>query len=266
VFHRVFLIFGIAFTALVLASAATADTPDVGGKVTFTIAGNGGNDEGEPGPSQCPQYEIRNVITVIDYSNQDPTTEKYGYFEYRCHNTDPWTRVWGCTANCVATPLLVLPPNPKTVEDDFAATAPLPDAHYAPPAELPDVAAITGLKLYAALTPETSTRVISERAYAGPWKARGILTPKRLTLTVEGVNVECTALTFDLKSHDGREQSDCFVPITDVPEGGRANVQLTVIWEARITSNVPGMRTRYNVTKTTTLTIAVKELQAVVEK
>jgi hypothetical protein len=213
-------------------------------------------------PSSCPHYARSGVYTQIG----DGSGESYGYYEWTCDGVT-WTRVWGCITGCTATglPALVLPPDPGYVEKELEKSAPLPVGTFAPPVQSEGIAAITGLKLYAHISDDTYKIVNAPEVRTGPWFASAVETPGTIILDVDGLSVTCATNPPDPSTREGRDASECFVPITTVPEGGIAKVTLTVLWHVVITTNVPGVNTDKYVPKVSTINIRVKELQAVVE-
>ncbi len=244
--------------------------------LSFASPSRAGNDVGvtlPPGPdepptrsvstSSCPNYQKTGVYTQV--GGGSTTAASYGYFEYTCDGKT-WIRVWGCIANCPAgvTPLSN-PPDPGWIEAELAKSAPNPDGTFAPPVHRDNIAAITGLRLYAHISTDTYHVVDAPEITTGPWHASAIETPGQITLDVDGVSITCATNPPDPSTKEGRSKSECYLPITTVPDSGLAHVTLTVTWHINVTTNVPGVTPNYTINKATELDIRVKELQAVVE-
>ncbi len=217
--------------------------------------------------SACPKYAVSRSVSYVNSTSTDDTTPQYGYIDYTCDGIN-WTRIWGCTSNCPpGVEPLTDPPNPRDIEDSFAESAPLPAGYFAPPVHEPGIAAITGLRLYASVTPQTSNPFRSEYASAGRWYAYATLTSTAMSLTFDGQTKPCTIFPPPNPGNaEGRDASDCWLPVTHVPDNDTktAPVTLTVTWTIDIESNVPGIAETFTVDKTTTTDITIKQLQAVV--
>ncbi len=228
--------------------------------VSVTLPG-GPRAPGSSGGGSCPNYQKSGIYTQVGGGSS--TAPTYGYFEYTCDGVT-WVQVWGCIANCppgVAT--FVAPPLPGFVEAELVKSAPDPEGFFAPPVHRDGVKAITGLRLYVHITDETYKTVTAEVVENVQWHASATETSGKVTLDVDGVSVSCDSNPPSPATESGRNRSECFIPITTVPKGGKAHVTLTVQWRVLIVTNVPGVRTDFLVDKVTELDIGVKELQAV---
>jgi hypothetical protein len=141
-----------------------------------------------------------------------------------------------------------------------------PTGLFAPPVQR-GIAAVTGLRLYASVSPDAYHPVSAEISFPGGYLARAVATPGRITLEANGKEQTCDTNFGDPTDKAAREQSDCFVAITDVPAGGRELATISVEWSVAVTSNIPGIENdEFTVEPGTDLDIEIKELQAVAKR
>ncbi len=214
--------------------------------------------------SSCPAYEVRRSIAIVQSTSSNKQEKKFGTFEYRCSPTGAWTTSFGCVDNCDPNdPPYIEPPDAIQLRDQFEALTIEPVGRFAPPVHR-GAFAITGLRLYVMVTPETY-RVISDSATApGGYYATATVTPGRVTLKANGDEQVCDGPGPDPSTENGRDLSDCYVIMTTVPKGGRETVTVTVDWLIEVTSNVPGIENdAWILERSADTDINVKELQAV---
>ncbi len=211
--------------------------------------------------SSCPDYQVIAQTTVIG-SGSDNT--KYGTYTYICNGIQH--TVFGCLDQCPpGVAILTPPPNPQDIRDQAEGLALDPAGKFAPPVQRDNIAAITGLRLYASITPNTYQQVTDDIVVPG-YEAHVVLTPGQVTLEANNKEVVCPTNPSDPSTEDGRATSECYIQVTDVPEGGHEIVSLSVEWTIVITSNIPGIENdEWTIERTTDFDIRVKELQAVVE-
>lgn len=258
----------------------SGQTKDTGNGVRGVILSGGGGGAGTPKPGttkaavrvSCPGYERRNVRPVNVVVPSEPLEEGelpkpiFGIFVYRCAG-GPWVEMVGCVLYCTSSvPEFIPPPTPDEIRDYFASIPLRPEGWFAPPIHR-GAAAITGLRLYASVTPQTYREISDSAFLPGGWWATATATPGEITLEANDDIHVCDGPTADPRTAAGRENSDCYVLITDVPEGGRDRATLSVEWLIQVVSNVPGIQDdAWYVTTSTTIEMPVKELQAVIVK
>jgi hypothetical protein len=212
--------------------------------------------------TSCPDYRIIAQTTVIG-AGSDNT--KYGTYTYICNGIEH--TIFGCLDQCPpGQPTFIPPPKPDDIREQAEGFALDPDGHFAPPVQRDGVAAITGLRLYAAVTPNTYQPVTDDIVAPGGYQAHVVLMPGQVTLEANGKEVACPTNPTDPSTAAGRADNDCYIHVTDVPEGGHETISLSVEWTIVVTSNIPGIENdEWTIERTTDLDIRIKELQAVVE-
>ncbi len=212
--------------------------------------------------SSCPDYQVIAQTTVIG-SGSDNT--KYGTYTYICNGIQH--TVFGCLDQCPPgqTPF-VFPPSADLIRDKAEALALNPNGTFAPPVQRDNIAAITGLRLYTSITPDTYRVVTDTLAEPGGYNANVTLTPGQVTLEANGKEATCDGPGPNPTTEEGRADSDCYVPITDVPNSGHETISITVEWTIVITSNIPGIENdEWTIERTTDLDIRIKQLQATID-
>jgi hypothetical protein len=221
--------------------------------------------------TSCPGYTVvwKGIVVIgrgTD-ANGKPNQEN-GLFIYTCSDDDVPHLSSGCVANCPpGVAQWYYPPDPRAIVAWAEALSIAPLGKFAPPVERPDVEAITGLRLYSMVTPETFRPVTASRTEPGDYFATATATPGNVTLEANNKEQDCgPGPAPDPSTPQGRADSPCYVEITDVPDGGNDTAGLTVEWTIEVTSNIPGiLNDTWTIERTTDLPIKIKELQAVVE-
>jgi hypothetical protein len=212
--------------------------------------------------SSCPDYRVVAQVTVVGAGSDNA---KYGTYTYVCNGIEH--TVFGCLDQCPpGQPQLTLPPRPADIRAEAEGFAIDPEGKFAPPVQRDSVSAITGLRLYATVTPNTYQQVTDDIVAPGGYQAHVVLTPGQVTLEANGKEVICPTNPSDPSTADGRDTSECYIQVTDVPDGGHEIISLSVEWTITVTSNIPGIENdEWTIERTTDLDIKVKQLQAVVE-